>query len=66
MTTNRDAALNTVYPSRAHAEGWAFRLRYAGMITYDEYNSLLYPCLYAGWMIKLGPDVPFHATSAPD
>jgi hypothetical protein len=64
MTTNRDTALNTVYPNKGNtALGDLFC---SGDITYMEFALAVLIPAEGGWMIKLGPDVPFHATSAPD
>jgi hypothetical protein len=52
MTTNRDTALNTVYPNKGNtALGDLFC---SGDITYMEFALAVIMPVDGGWMIKLG------------
>jgi hypothetical protein len=53
MTTNRDAALNTVYPSAHLANNAVCRLYDAGEVTYDEWLGAGASRVGSGWGICL-------------
>jgi hypothetical protein len=53
MTTNRDAALNTVYPSKYLANNAIGALFDADEITWDEWLYAHPQVALGGWMIHL-------------
>jgi hypothetical protein len=55
MTTNRDTALNTVYPSANLAGNAVCRLYDSAEITFDEWLYATAVVELGGWMIHLGP-----------